>query len=211
MLLTTLIELLASKFNIQVNDITHILTDNNIRMDQRLLLERGNNKALEKTKDNKVITTNTIVSNTNTSNTNTSNTNTSNTNTSNTIASNTITITSNTNTSNTITSNVIANEFKADADISQPDKERAHYIVEKNVMGKDKVTKNTQDQETKPVRGRGRPRKQRVSESESEVCVEVEEVILEGGEYYKTCENVILSKSLEIEGILRDGKLIRKK
>ena len=32
------------------NDITHILTDNNIRMDQRLLLERGNNKALEKTK-----------------------------------------------------------------------------------------------------------------------------------------------------------------
>ena len=204
MLLTTLIELLASKFNIQVNDITHILTDNNIRTDQRLLLERGNNKALEKTKDNKVITTNTIVSNTNTSNTNTSNTNTSNT-----IASNTNT--SNTIASNTITSNVIANEFKADADISQPDKERAHYNVEKNVMGKDKVTKNTQDQETKPVRGRGRPRKQRVSESESEVCVEVEEVILEGGEYYKTCENVILSKSLEIEGILRDGKLIRKK
>ena len=189
MLLTTLIELLASKFNIQVNDITHILTDNNIRMDQRLLLERGNNKALEKTKDNKVIASNTITSNNITSNTNTSNTN----------------------TSNTITSNVIANEFKADADISQPDKERAHYIVEKNVMGKDKVTKNTQDQETKPVRGRGRPRKQRVSESESEVCVEVEEVILEGGEYYKTCENVILSKSLEIEGILRDGKLIRKK
>ena len=209
MLLTTLIELLASKFNIQVNDITHILTDNNIRMDQRLLLERGNNKALEKTKDNKVITSNTITSNTIVSNTIASNTIVSNTNTSNTITSNTNT--SNTITSNTITSNVIANEFKADADISQPDKERAQYIVEKNVMGKDKVTKNTQDQETKPVRGRGRPRKQRVSESESEVCVEVEEVILEGGEYYKTCENVILSKSLEIEGILRDGKLIRKK
>jgi hypothetical protein len=32
---------------------------------------------------------------------------------------------------------------------------------------------------------------------------------LEGRKYYKTCENVILSKELKIEGILRDGKIVK--
>lgn len=46
---------------------------------------------------------------------------------------------------------------------------------------------------------------------EEEICVEVEEVEVDGVKYYKTNENVILSKSLEIEGIMRGGKLIKNK
>jgi hypothetical protein len=62
----------------------------------------------------------------------------------------------------------------------------------------------------KPVRGRGRPRKNTVmKEEEEEICVEVEEIKVDGKEYYKTCENVILSKELKIEGILRDGKIVK--
>jgi hypothetical protein len=70
-----------------------------------------------------------------------------------------------------------------------------------------------QEKETKPVRGRGRPRKQKISQEEEEVCVEVSEVHMEGGDYYVTSENVVLRKSvgLEIEGILRDGKIVRRK
>jgi hypothetical protein len=46
-------------------------------------------------------------------------------------------------------------------------------------------------------------------EEDEEICVEVEEVDVCGVKYYKTSENVILSKALEIEGIMRDGKLVR--
>lgn len=46
-------------------------------------------------------------------------------------------------------------------------------------------------------------------EEEEEICVEVEEIRVDGRTYYKTCENVILSKELEIEGILRDGKIVK--
>jgi hypothetical protein len=48
-----------------------------------------------------------------------------------------------------------------------------------------------------------------MKEEEEEICVEVEEIKVDGKEYYKTCENVILSKELKIEGILRDGKIVR--
>ena len=62
----------------------------------------------------------------------------------------------------------------------------------------------------KPLRGRGRPRKNTVmKEEEEEICVEVEEIEVDGREYYKTWENVILSKELKIEGILRDGKIVK--
>ena len=46
-------------------------------------------------------------------------------------------------------------------------------------------------------------------EEHEEICVEVEEVDVGGVKYYKTSENVVLSKALEIEGIMRDGKLVR--
>jgi len=32
-----------------------------------------------------------------------------------------------------------------------------------------------------------------------------------GKEYYLTCENVIVNKELGIEGVLRDGKVLRKR
>ena len=46
-------------------------------------------------------------------------------------------------------------------------------------------------------------------EKEEEICVEVEEVEVDGITYYKTSENVILSKDLEIEGIMRNGKIVK--
>ena len=46
-------------------------------------------------------------------------------------------------------------------------------------------------------------------EEEEEVCVEVEEIEVDGVTYYKTNENVILSKGLEIEGIMRNGKILK--
>ena len=66
--------------------------------------------------------------------------------------------------------------------------------------------------EVKQPRGRGRPRKNTVmkEEEEEKECVEVEEIEYAGEKYYLTCEEVVLSKSLEIEGIMRGGKLIRK-
>ena len=58
-------------------------------------------------------------------------------------------------------------------------------------------------------RGRGRPRKTCKVKEDDSVLVEVEIIILEGEEYYKTNENVILSKDLVIEGILKNGKIVR--
>jgi hypothetical protein len=60
-------------------------------------------------------------------------------------------------------------------------------------------------------RGRGRPRKTCEVKEEDSVLVEVEVIEIGGTEYYKTCENVIINKELEIEGILRDGKVVRKR
>jgi hypothetical protein len=165
MLLTSLIDLLASKFNVLPIDITTILNDNNIRLDQRLLLERPNNKVTEKKKDNKIITNN--------------------------IADVIVEKISHKN-------EIVERLDKVDIDvINIPEPET-------NIM---------QEKETKPVRGRGRPRKQKISQEEEEVCVEVSEVHMEGGDYYVTSENVVLRKSvgLEIEGILRDGKIVRRK
>lgn len=60
------------------------------------------------------------------------------------------------------------------------------------------------------TRGRGRPRKTKDLKEEEDVIIEVELLILGEKEYYKTSENVILNKELEIEGILKDGKIVRK-
>ena len=58
-------------------------------------------------------------------------------------------------------------------------------------------------------RCRGRPRKTCKVKEDDSVLVEVEIIILEGEEYYTTNENVILSKDLVIEGILKNGKIVR--
>jgi len=66
--------------------------------------------------------------------------------------------------------------------------------------------------EVKPARGRGRPRKNTVMKQEEEEeseYVEVEEIMYLGAKYYLTSEEVVLSKSLEIEGIMRDGKIVQ--
>jgi hypothetical protein len=66
--------------------------------------------------------------------------------------------------------------------------------------------------EVKQSRGRGRPRKNTVMKQEEEEeseYVEVEEIMYLGAKYYLTSEEVVLSKSLEIEGIMRDGKIVR--
>lgn len=58
-------------------------------------------------------------------------------------------------------------------------------------------------------RGRGRPKKTKEIIEEDSVIVEVELITLENIEYYKTNENVILNKQMEIEGILKDGKIVK--
>jgi len=66
--------------------------------------------------------------------------------------------------------------------------------------------------EVKQARGRGRPRKNTVMKQEEEEeseYVEVEEIMYLGAKYYLTNEEVVLSKSLEIEGIMRDGKIVQ--
>jgi hypothetical protein len=82
--------------------------------------------------------------------------------------------------------------------------------VEENKI---RVEENKPNLENKPTRGRGRPRKNTVMseevEKEEEICVEVEEVTVDGITYYKTSENVILSKDLTIEGIMRNGKIVK--
>lgn len=59
-------------------------------------------------------------------------------------------------------------------------------------------------------RGRGRPRKTKDLKEESSVLLEVEVIVLGNEEYYKTRENVVLNKELEIEGIYVDGKISRR-
>lgn len=150
MLLTGLVELLSEHFNISNNAITTILQNNNIRINQRLLLEKAmlvmNKPEVKK--------------------------------------------------SNTTKTNIIS--------------EVVETKVEEN---KNRVEDNKPNLEIKPTRGRGRPRKNTVMseevEKEEEICVEVEEVTVDGITYYKTSENVILSKDLTIEGIMRNGKIVK--
>ena len=151
MLLTELVELLAAHFNIISDDITTILKNNNLRINQRLLLEKNTQNNNEK----------------------------------------------------------VAN-YENRPNLTNNDKKKVPEKVPEKI-----VIENNTNKETKPVRGRGRPKKNTImkdgSTSEEEICVEVEEVEVDGVKYYKTNENVILSKSLEIEGIMRGGKLIKNK
>ena len=150
MLLTELVEILSEHFNISNNAITNILQNNNIRINQRLLLEKAV-LIMNKPEVKKINTTKT---------------------------------------------NVINEDVET-----------------KVTENKIRVEENKPNLEIKPPRGRGRPRKNTVMseevEKEEEICVEVEEVTVDGITYYKTSENVILSKDLTIEGIMRNGKIVK--
>lgn len=157
MLLTELVELLSEHFNISNNAITTILQNNNIRINQRLLLEKAM-LVMNKPEVKKINTTKT---------------------------------------------NIIS-------EVVETKVEENKIRVEENKI---KVEENKTNIEIKPSRGRGRPRKNTVMseevEKEEEICVEVEEVTVDGITYYKTSENVILSKDLTIEGIMRNGKIVK--
>ncbi len=157
MLLTELVELLSEHFNISNNAITTILQNNNIRINQRLLLEKAM-LVMNKPEVKKINTTKTNIIN----------------------------------------------------EVVETKVEENKIRVEENKI---KVEENKPNLEIKPTRGRGRPRKNTVMseevEKEEEICVEVEEVTVDGITYYKTSENVILSKDLTIEGIMRNGKIVK--
>jgi hypothetical protein len=162
MLLTEMVELLSEHFNISNNAITTILQNNNIRINQRLLLEKAvlimNKPEVKKTSTTK--------------------------------------------------KNIISEVVETKVEENKIRVEETK--VEENKI---RVEENKPNLEIKPTRGRGRPRKNTVMseevEKEEEICVEVEEVTVDGITYYKTSENVILSKDLTIEGIMRNGKIVK--
>jgi hypothetical protein len=160
MLLTEMVELLSEHFNISNTAITNILQNNNIRINQRLLLEKAvlimNKPEVKKTSTTKT------------------------------------------------------NIINEDAETKVTENKVAETKVAENKI---RLEENKPNLEIKPTRGRGRPRKNTVMseevEKEEEICVEVEEVTVDGITYYKTSENVILSKDLTIEGIMRNGKIVK--
>ena len=75
-----------------------------------------------------------------------------------------------------------------------------------------KNTDKTLKDEVQIKRGRGRPRKKCISEcvKDDDTTLEVELLVLDNVEYYKTQEDVILNNNLEIIGILKKGKIEKK-
>ena len=147
MLLYDLLKLFENNFNINEERFISIIESNNIKLNQRLLVELNIQKK----------TTNNVINNETNKN-----------------------IKPDISTTNTNTNN------KSIDDVSEINLKKEHG-----------------------GRGRGRPRKTCKVKEDDSVLVEVEIIILEGEEYYKTNENVILSKDLVIEGILKNGKIVR--
>jgi len=86
-------------------------------------------------------------------------------------------------------------------------------IETSNTNTNDDIAINNDDTNIKKetiTRGRGRPRKTCEIKEDDSVLIEVEIVKLGDNEYYKTNENVILNKSMEIEGILKNGKVVKR-
>ena len=147
MLLYDLLKLFENNFNINEERFISIIESNNIKLNQKLLVELNVQKK----------TTNNVINNETNKN-----------------------IKPDISTTNTNTNN------KSIDDVSEINLKKEHG-----------------------GRGRGRPRKTCKVKEDDSVLVEVEIIILEGEEYYKTNENVILSKDLVIEGILKNGKIVR--
>jgi hypothetical protein len=91
-------------------------------------------------------------------------------------------------------------KFNANTDVSNLNKD--------TINNNEDVNLETNSKKEKPLRGRGRPRKSEAREEEETVIVDVERIMIGENEYYKTKENVILNKELEIEGILRGGEIV---
>jgi hypothetical protein len=195
MLLNELVELLATHFNILNDDITNVLKAHNIRLGQRLLLEK---------KDYNIIVTDQP-------NFKPINKPTSQKDEKQVIANN--------DEENNEEKVEVKNKSKKKEEKVETKLEKAQEITQEKTQEKiqekaqEKAEEKIENKESKPARGRGRPKKNMVmkEEEDEEICVEVEEVDVCGVKYYKTSENVILSKALEIEGIMRDGKLVRSK
>ncbi len=175
-----MVELLSEHFNICNSTITNILQNNNIRINQRLLLEKEvimNKQELKKTTKSN---SNTIANNINEE-------------------------------LETKVKETKVKETKVKETKVKETKVKVEEIKVQEIRVEEiRVEENKTNVEIKPVRGRGRPRKNTVmKEEEEEICVEVEEIDVDGVTYYKTCENVILSKDLEIEGIMRNGKIMK--
>lgn len=155
-----MVELLSEHFNISNIAIINILQNNNIRINQRLLLEKAP-LIMNKPEVKKTSTTKT-------------------------------------------------NIINEDMETKVKETKVKETKIEENKI---RVEENKTNLEIKPTRGRGRPRKNTVMseevDKEEEICVEVEEVTVDGITYYKTSENVILSKDLTIEGIMRNGKIVK--
>jgi hypothetical protein len=75
--------------------------------------------------------------------------------------------------------------------------------------GDDDSEANLKKKKEPSGRGRGRPKKTKEINEEEGVIMEVEVITLGEKEYYKTSENVILNKNMEIEGILKNGKITK--
>jgi len=87
-------------------------------------------------------------------------------------------------------------------------------LEQRLLLNKTECYKNTDNTKEEPQikRGRGRPRKKCISEcvKEDDTTLEVELLVLDNVEYYKTQEDVILNNNLEIIGILKNGKIEKK-
>ena len=142
MLLVDLVKLFSTNCNIDEEQFLNIIESNNIKLNQRLLIQ------IKEEKKN--------INNTSSNNTSSNNRS------------------SNNETSNNETSN---NE--------------------------------SSNKKTTGTRGRGRPRKTKDLVEESDVILEVELITLDGKEYYKTRENVLICEDLSIEGILSGDKVLR--
>jgi len=86
-------------------------------------------------------------------------------------------------------------------------------LMEKKEVSINKESKSTNANNadnTQIKRGRGRPRKSCLMLEDDCVGIEVELIIIDDVEYYKTQEEVILNKNQEIMGILINGKIVKK-
>ena len=83
-----------------------------------------------------------------------------------------------------------------------------HVIDNNNSIAQDEPENNLKKKET-GGRGRGRPRKTKELTENSNVLVEVELIMVDGKEYYKTNENVLLNMDMEIQGIYQSGRILR--
>ena len=93
-----------------------------------------------------------------------------------------------------------------------------NIIDKKNNITNDKIesvsennlkTNIKKTNETGSGRGRGRPKKTKEMSEDANVVIEVELITLNGKEFYKTNENVLMNMGMEIEGILKDGKVVK--